>query len=133
MNIPRFLITGIVASAFIFGFEMVWHGQLMMEMYEETKQLWRTDVEMKAMFQWMIGAQVALGFILTYIYTLNAQNKGLGEGFRFGIPVGLLLGASMFGAYAYMPISLDLALMWLAAGFLVGLGVGIICSLLYKS
>ena len=70
--------------------------------------------------------------VLTYIFTLNYEGKGIGEGVRFGLCIGMLLGAIEIGKYSYMPVPIILMLSWVLAALLTGLGSGVILSLVYK-
>jgi hypothetical protein len=132
VNIPRFLLSVIAGFAFIFAYDFIVHGQLLMPTYLETPQLWRTPEDMQAHFGWMAMTQVLLALITAFIFTRNFEGKGIGEGLRFGGMIGFLLGVSMAGSYAWMPISMNLALSWLASGVVMGLGLGVIYSFTYR-
>lgn len=132
VSIPWFLLTVVAGFVFIFGYQYVVHGILLMPTYELTPQLWRTEPEMQAMFPWCIGFKLLLVAITAMLYTRNHEGKGVMEGVRFGVLLGLLMGVMMMSSYLWMPISFDLALGWLAAGFGEGLGLGVIYSLIYR-
>lgn len=132
VNRPRLLLSFAAGFAFIFIFDFIVHSQLLMPLYLETPQLWRTPADMQAHFGWMAMTQAFLAFISAFIFTRNFEGKGIAEGVRFGLMIGLLLGVSMAGSYAWSPISLTLALSWLAAGTAMGLGLGVIYSLTYR-
>lgn len=133
MNIKRFIITVLVGFAFVFGFDALWHGHLLMGQYEQTASLWRSTEEMQSYFPYMMLGQFFTTLIIVTIYTRNHEGKGIGEGLRFGLLIGLLLGVLQGSSYAYMPITANIALMWLGGGVLLGLGLGLLCSLIYKS
>lgn len=133
MNIKRYVLSVIVAFAFLFAFEYVWHTQVLMNDYEATRSLWRAEDQMFALFHWSLITQALTAMIISFIFTLNYEGKGILEGIRFGGIFGFLLGILMFGMYPYMPIPFNLALMWFVGGLLQGLGIGIICSVCYKS
>ncbi len=46
--------------------------------------------------------------------------------------VGVLLGTIEIGKYSYMPVPMMLMLSWVLAALLIGLGSGVILSLVYK-
>ena len=132
INIPRFLLSVIVGFAFIFGLDFVIHHNLLMDLYEQTASLWRSEKAMESFFSIIIARTILLAAIPAYIYTRNHEGKGILEGVRFGIPLALLFALMMSSSYIWMPIPLELALGWAGAGILQGLGLGIIFSLTYK-
>ncbi|MCB1532927.1 MAG: hypothetical protein KDJ35_08675 [Alphaproteobacteria bacterium] len=132
INIPRFLISAIAGFLFLFGFDYLVHHIWLNDAYVAHIDLWRPAETMEGFYPYMIARQVLLVVLIGYIFTLNFEEKGLMEGVRFGIPVGLLLGLVMASSYIWMPITQELALGWLAGGLGSGLGLGIIFALLYK-
>lgn len=132
INIPRFLIAAIVGFAFLFGFDYLVHHKLLMDIYIQTTDLWRPEDQMVNFMPYMFVYQALLVVLIGFIYTRNHEGKGLCEGIRFGLPIGLLLALLNGAAYLWMPIPQTLALGWAGAGLGTGLGIGIIFSLLYK-
>lgn len=132
MNIKRFIVAVMLGFAFIFGFDTFWHGQLLMEHYQQTASLWRSQENMQAYFPVILITQFLMSLIVVYLFAQNYEGKGIGEGIRFGLPVGLLIGILLSGSYAYMPITAFIAGMWLLGGILIGLGLGIISALVYR-
>lgn len=132
VNIPRFLIASIAGFLFLFGFDYLVHHIWLNEAYVEHVDLWRPAENMESFYPYMIARQILLVWLIGYIFTRNFEEKGLLEGIRFGLPVGLLLGLIMASSYIWMPITSELALGWLVSGIGTGLGLGIIFALLYK-
>ncbi|MGB4057497.1 MAG: hypothetical protein WBK77_05390 [Alphaproteobacteria bacterium] len=130
--LPRFLPAVLLGFGFIFLSGFILHGQILMSTYEQTPQLWRTPEEMGQYFPFMLLMQFLTAFFVGVLYIKNHEGKGACEGIRFGIMVGLLMGVLHMCAYAWMPISLNLALAWFADGLIKGLGLGLIFSLIYK-
>ena len=130
VNIPRFLASAAAGFVFIFVSDFVIHGQILADTYAQTPDLWRPHDEM--IMEWMMGGQILLALITAFIFTRNYEGKGLKEGLRFGIMLGALFAVMMSFSYAWMPISLMLALSWAASGIVQGLGLGIIFALIYR-
>jgi len=131
-NIPRYLLSVFAGFIFIFISDYGIHQNLLMGLYEQTTQFWRSPETMMDFFPLMLGAQFLMAAITAYIFTRNCEDKGIMEGVRFGIPLGLLFALMMSMSYVWMPIPLALAGGWAASGFAQGLGLGIIYSLTYK-
>jgi len=130
MNIKKLIIPIIAVFVFIFGYEYVVHGVLLKGAYEETAQLWRTAGEYKMLY--MLISQISFAVIVAYIFTLKHENKGIGEGIRYGLYIGLILGSVQIATYSYMPISLTLMMSWVVVSILKGVGSGIVLALTYK-
>jgi hypothetical protein len=130
MNIKRYAIATIAAFAFVFVFEMLWHGFLMKGMYDATASVWRPESEHHMTF--IFVSQFLFAAVLTFIYTAVGHHLSCKRGIAFGFFAGLLLAAVDLGAYCYLPIPLSIVLMWMAASLLKGLGSGIVIALIYK-
>ncbi len=130
INICKFFTSTLVGFAFIFGFDFAFHNVLLGDIYAETPELWRPVAEMK--MGWMLGTQILLAMVTAFIYAQNVEGKGIGEGLRFGAMIGVFMAIMMAGSYAWMPISLELALFWAVGGLVLGLGLGVIYSFTYK-
>ncbi len=133
MNIKRFLLSVLACFIFVFFFEWLFHGMILSGIYESTAQLWRTKEEMAGYMPWAIFSQMAFATIFAWIFTRNYEGKGLGEGVRYGLPMGLFIAVMQFGSYPYMPIPLTLASAWAAGAVVEGTSLGIILSLTYKN
>lgn len=133
MNKKRYFTSIIATFITIFVTDFIIHGKLLTELYVQTADLWRPESEMQKYFPFMTLAQAALAFIVTHLFVQNYENKGTGEGIRFGIILGALWGVMMSASYAWMPIPGELAIAWLVSGFLQGLIVGIVLSFSYKN
>lgn len=130
--LPRFLPAVLAAFGFIYVFDFALHVGLLMDTYETTPQLWRTEEDMQSKFTFMLLMQFLTAFIVGVIYSKNHEGKGMCEGIRYGIMIGVLIGILNGMSYAWMPISGMLAASWFAGGIAKGLGLGIIFSLIYK-
>jgi len=133
MNVKRYFITSLVGFIFVFVYDAIVHGHLIMPLYDETADLWRGEEEMGQYFPLMIMVQLFMTAILAYIFTRHYEDKGIGEGVRFGVMIGLFVAIGWFGMIAYMPIPITLAGAWFAASFVQMLGLGVIFSLIYKN
>lgn len=130
MNKKRYVISVLVTFVFVFLYDFLVHGYLLTDLYNQTAQLWRPEEEYKMPFMFM--SELGFSAVLAYIFTLNYEGKGIGEGIRFGLCMGMFLGAIEIGKYSYMPIPMVLMLSWVLAALLIGLGSGVVLSLVYK-
>jgi len=71
--------------------------------------------------------------MVVVIFSRNCEGKGVGEGVRYGILIGLLMAAPQLATYCYLPMPLSLTLSWVAGSALKGLGAGIVASLVFRT
>lgn len=132
MFLKRFIISSVAVFVFIFVFDIVFHGKLLIELYQDTESLWRSPDEMQEYFEWALLSQMLLAIMCVWIFSRHYENKGLGEGARFGLYVGVFMGVLQFGSYPYMPISFVLAMAWFFGAVIQGLGIGLTLSHIYR-
>lgn len=125
----------ILASVVVFVGWMVLdfliHAVILSGAYEQTKELWRPEGEMKMTLMYIVSLISAVGFVLLYSWFVS--DKSMMTGLKFGLMVGLIWGISMgYGSYSVMPITYGTALVWFL-GTLVELGfAGWITGMVFK-
>jgi hypothetical protein len=121
-----------VAAVFatIVLYDFVVHQNFLMDMYQRTEDVWRPidDMNMISMF----ASQLFFAVMFVFIFSRNYENRGVQEGVRFGMYIGLLLAALNLGTYSYLPIPFGLTLCWMLAALVKGLVCGIAVSSIYK-
>jgi hypothetical protein len=132
LNTTRYLLAALAVFVFTFVFDFVVHGHLLLPLYNETPNLWRTPEDMEANLHWVLISQTLMALVITFLFTRNYEGKGTQEGVRFGLYVGLVLAAPQIGMTAWMPIATTLAFLWAAAAIVYGIGTGVVASLVYK-
>lgn len=124
----RCAVSTLAVFATMMLFNWLYHGHLLMNQYVATASLWRSEAEMQDMMWLCFLKQAVLSAIIVWIWGKNYQNLGTGEGVRFGVMIGALLGVHMAGAYISMPIPSSLALAWFAGEVLLGVMIGVVLS-----
>src|SRR5262245_1590449 len=84
----------------------------------ETADFWRTQDDMSNHMHWMILGQIIFAFLFCYVFTKGYENRGIGEGARYGWWIGLLFAAPNLIMYAVQPLPPILYVGW-AVGFLI--------------
>lgn len=120
-------------AAFVagFAFDFLYHGQLLMPLYESTASLWRPMEEMEAFMPLCIAYHAAMAFLFSFLFSRHYEGKGIGEGVRFGLYVGLILGVSGASAYIHLPIPLNLAIGWFVGGVLYAVASGVAIAFVF--
>lgn len=135
MNIKRWLLASAAVFVVIFILEMVIHGILLADIYQQTAAVWRPQAEMEANMWYMWLGYLILAPVFTYIYVrgYEAGKDGLAQGLRYGVIVGILLSIPQSLIwYAVLPIPGALALYWAAAGMVEVIAAGVATGLIYK-
>lgn len=133
-NCKRMILSAIAVFIFMSAFQWVYHGILLMGAYEATAEMWRPMSDTFTQYcAVMMASTFFVAFMVTYIFTCNYEGKGMSEGIRYGLLIGLLLAARDMGAYGYMPIDFTLVASWMLGSLLTGLGAGAVLSMTYKA
>jgi hypothetical protein len=113
--------------------DYVFHGLVMSGAYRATAPLWRPLEEMNKFrpLMWLVGLVWAFFFVL--IFGKGYEGKGLMEGVRFGLYIGVFSGFSMgFGSYSTMPITAGIAFGWFLITIVESIVAGILTVSIYK-
>ena len=136
VNAGRVVITGVLLIVAYIFLECFVHGYLLKDMYQATAALWRPEMEMQQMMWMMMVAQGIFAFMFAVIYACGyVSNKPrIGQGFRFGLLIALLVAPAMsLSWYVILPIPQILAIYWFVAGFVEMIILGLIAGVTYKA
>lgn len=122
MQTKNVVLGGVVGTVFIFLYDWVVHGMMLMSKYEATADLWRSASEMESLFVYMVASQAALAFAMAYF--VNKKNiRGFEKGACFGAMIGVFLGIMAASQYVHLPLdSMMLPVVW-AVSILVSMTV----------
>ena len=71
-------------------------------------------------------------FFFTLIFSKGYEGKGIGEGVRYGLYVGVLMSIPMaYDTYAEMPIPYALALQWFIYGVIQFVIMGVVVAMVF--
>lgn len=125
----RFLMASLVVYVVyqILGFLI--HNVILSGLYESLQNLWRSDQR-----SWIIGLTGLIWAVLfTFIYTKGFEGKGVMEGVRYGLWIGLFISIPMaFNLYVVLPVPVSLALQWFIYGLLQTIICGTVLAMVYK-
>jgi hypothetical protein len=131
MNMKRLFWAGILVFVVSQILEFLVHGVLLRSMYEATKSVWRPDMMDKV---WLFRVSGFItSFLLTYIFAKGYEGKGIGEGFRFGLVLGLFVSVPMsLGMYGMLAVPAALAFWWFVAGMIGTVILGLVLAAVYR-
>ena len=133
MNNKTFWI-GFVAVFVVFQvLAYVVHQVLLSDTYASLATVFRPEQEMfDIMWQMSLG-QAAYLFLFCYIFTKGREGKGIAEGVRYGILMGLFLAIPMaVEQYVVFPISGSLAIAWFFSTLVFLVVCGAVFAAIYK-
>lgn len=106
------------------------HGVLLMTDYQATAGLWRVDM-MRLM--WIYHVIMVVGaFFFTFIFAYGHEGKGIMEGLRYGLYIGVWMNMGMaYGTYAMISIPLGMAVKWFIFGIVQYLLMGIAAAAVF--
>ena len=128
----RLLIhSGVVFLVFaIYGF--VVHGIMLEDIYAQAPGLWRPQAETEALIHWILIANAIMAVAFSMIFAKGYENRGLGEGLRFGLLIGIFLGSVNLIFYAVQPSTLNLTIITFLADVGMTVASGLALAAGYK-
>jgi hypothetical protein len=122
----------ILGFIFIWLYEYLVHGQLLTDLYAQTRQLWRSDADMADKFPVLMFVQFVTSMMTMFIFTRFYKTQSVAEGLGYGAIIGVLLGIITASQYVWLPVSATLGLAWFGSDLIEGLGLGMIFALTYR-
>ncbi len=130
MDLKHFFIAGVLAFVFVFLYEFIVHGFLMMGLYEQTSEMWRPQEESNMAI--MLLSQFLFGMAVAFFYPIVGLDTDCKKGVPFGIGLGLVMATPQIATYCYLPIPLKLSLSWTVIEFVKALFTVLIVSKVYN-
>ena len=131
MNIKRYIAASVAVFVVQQLLNFLIHGVILKAAYESTKSIWRPDMASK---MWILTLTTfILSFLFTLIFVKGYEAKGIPEGIRFGLLIGLFTSIPMaYNTYATFPIPYSLALQWFLYGTAASIVLGVVAASVYR-
>lgn len=109
------------------------HEILLSDTYQALASVWRPEQEMMSMMWVMFITSAISLFVFCWIFTRGYEGRGIMEGVRYGVLIGLLMSVPMaFESYVIYPVTLELAVSWCVAGFAYWIIAGAVFAAIYR-
>jgi hypothetical protein len=109
------------------------HEVWLADTYASLAAVWRPEAEMTSKMWVFFVTSAFFCFFFCYIFARGYENKGLGEGLRFGVIITLFYTLPVvYDSYVIYPIPYSLVLQWLFSGLVVSIILGIVVAMVYK-
>ena len=135
MNLSRWARATLGAFVVLFASGFAIHHLWLGEFYKAHAAWWRPAAQMESMFPLMFASHLVLAALLTVVYAKGYEpgKAGIGQGFRFGVLIGLLimLPSSLMN-YVIYPYPMSLIVNWLIGGVAELALAGAVIGALYR-
>lgn len=135
MNVKKFWLAFVVVLVLLVLTDMLVHAVILGPTYdsEGVKEAFRSTEEMQSKMWVMYIMYIVWAFFFTFIFVKGYENKGIMEGVKFGVYIGLFYTfVNAYGQYVVYPIPYSLALQWFIYGLIQCIIFGIATALIYK-
>ncbi len=135
MNRKKLVITVIVVFVLLELTNFLIHNVLLLDTYmmEEHKTTFRTPEEFGSLMWISFLMDLVWSFFFVFFFVKGYEDKGIMEGVRFGIYIGLFYSMIMaYKSYVFAPIVYSLAFQWFIYGLIQCVILGIVTALVYK-
>jgi hypothetical protein len=106
-------------------------GLILGSTYESLKNIWRPDMESKMWIYYII--MIVGAFFFSFIFSKGYEGKGILEGVRYGLYIGIWMSIGMaYGTYAMIAIPYSLALQWFIYGVIQYVIYGVLLALVFE-
>lgn len=115
----------------VIGF--VVHEVLLKETYAGLGDVFRSEAEMDGMLWMMMAASALTVFLFCFIFTKGYEGKGIAEGARYGLWMGLFLSIPVaVDQYVVYPLPSNVAVSWFVSGVVGFVIAGALLAAIYK-
>lgn len=134
LNVKQWIIASVACFVVMVVLSFIEHGVVLAAWYQEYPNYWRSQADMSSRMHWMYVGYLLFSALFTYIYTKGYEGKpGLGEGFRYGVLVGALVGfPKMFLDHVVFPYQGKVILAWGISTFIICVVMGLVTATIYK-
>jgi len=133
MNNKTFWIGFVVVFVLMQAIGFVVHEVWLAETYAGLANVFRGEADMMGMMWMMMVASVGSLFLFCYIFTKGYEGKGIAEGARYGLWMGLFMSWPMaIDQYVVYPLPSNLAVSWFVTGVISFVIAGAVFAAIYK-
>lgn len=131
MNVKRYLAASVAVFVVSVALGYLVNGVLLQSTYASIHGVWRPDILSK---MWINAVNdFILSFVFVYLFVKGYEGRGILEGVRFGLLMGLVFAIpAAYGTYVIIPIPYYLALEWFLYGMAQTVIIGMVAAAIYK-
>lgn len=135
MNTKKFFLAFFAVFAVLEITNYLVHGVILDSTYKDEmyRSVFRPEADMisKMWIGWV--TDIIWSYFFVFLFVKGYENKGIGEGLRFGLYIGLFyVLVNSYGMYVVLPLQYSLVLQWFIYGLIQTLILGAITAAIYK-
>jgi len=131
MTFKRFFLSVLAVYITFQVINFIVHSLILGSVYMELQNVWRMDMMDMMWAMYIIDLLVCIMFV--YIFTKGYEGKGIMEGLRYGLTIGLLMSIpASFYQYILYPIPFNLIIQWFIYGMIQYTICGMVAAAVYK-
>ncbi len=133
MDKKKFIIAFVVVFVLLEIMGYLINNVFLMSTYEANKAAFRPMQDIMSKMWIMYITDIIWAFFFVFFFVKGYENKGLGEGIRFGVYMGLFFClVNAYSAYVVYPVQYSLTFLSFVYGLIEMIILGIAISLIYK-
>jgi len=133
VNVKRFVLACLAVYVVYHVISVTINMVILADAYEALSHVWRPEAEMMSKMWIMFLTSAAWTVIFCYIFTRGYEGKGVAEGARYGLLMGLFIGIPFsYESYMVYPVTLNLAHGWFLGALVVSVISGIVLAMIYR-
>lgn len=133
MNTKRFALACVAVYVIYHVLTIIINVGILSDTYAAHASVWRPEEELMSNYWITFLTSAAWTVLFCYIFTRGYEGKGILEGVRYGLLMGLLIGIPFsYESYMVYPISSGLAHAWLVTTLVVAIVSGIVVAAIYR-
>ena len=133
MNVKRFVLACVAVYLVYQVMSFVINMFILGDTYQALASVWRPEAEMMSKMWIMFLTSAVWTVLFCYIFTRGYENKGVMEGVRYGLVIGLFVGIPFsYESYAIYPITIGLAHAWVILTVVISIVCGSVLAAVYK-
>jgi hypothetical protein len=131
MNVKRYILASFLVFVAYVALNFVIHGAILGRVYMEMPGVWRQDM---MSYMWIVYVTaLVFSFLFVLIFHKGYEGRGILEGVRYGLLIGLLLNVpGMFNQFAVYPLPFGLIIQWFVYGTIQVVICGIVAAAVYR-
>jgi len=132
VNIKRLVIAIVIIYFVSYGLATLYSEVIFAEQFEAFNNIMRPEAQSGMYLAAMLLGYLVMTSMFCYIFTKGYENKGLAEGARYGLLMGLLLGSVEWVYGVSLPLSMNLVVLNTLLALIIWIVAGLILAAIYK-
>lgn len=132
MNTKRFVLAVVAVYVVLAAFGITFYENVFAAQFAPFEAFMRPQAEMVNMMAWSLLGHLAQVIVFCFIFLKGYENKGVMEGVRYGVLIGLYMVSLDVVWYSALPLPLSTLIFWAVLDFIMMVIAGAVLAAIYK-